>query len=393
MRDGQDDLLGHGFSRMAAMGAVCEKCGRCNSRVYFDKWACATPGCGWSYPYPSTGLDGGFDATALKDIIPANALVDFYRPLSAGFPSAADVVKYPIKQQSLFRHNYRIQVYTIPGCGFIAHLQPNRTVVTAPNGPNEIFEELQRTDIGLERRVLKNSMVKGSRMSSFTVNFGMPYKFVAATASRPFSSAPESVRVAKRRMIWASKLVINDVLSTLQTKTKPVAAYENFNEMLALAYMEDQSINYHDDGEKGLGPTIATESYGAPGVMCVRMKAKHFLGFSKGGKLVNFEPMPGCTQYERRKEMSGELQALRETGKLAEAESKAKEFAAELSGGRAKKGSGPGNLVGDKKDKVKSRADDCLKMHLGHGDIVIMHGEGIQEYYEVGHVQDPAANS
>lgn len=369
MKEGQDDLLGHGFSRMAAMGAVCRLCGRCNSRIYFDKWACLTPGCGWTYPTPK---DRG-----LQKIIPASSLVDFYRPTAVGFPANGDVVKSPVVSNAFFCHNYRIQLYTIPGCGYIAHLMPNEMVIRASVGPNEIFEQLQQEDLGLERRVLKNSMVKGSRMSSFTVNFGMPYKFVAATASRSFASAPEGIKMAKRRMIWASKFLINDILAKEMANREHGKSpeYETFNELLALAYMEEQSINYHDDGEKGLGPTIATESYGAPGTMCVRMKVKHFLGVSKGGKLLDYEPMPGCKRYKRRKEMWDELQAMRSAGRSNETGAKMKEYAAELSNRQA------GNAA-EKKVKEKTKADDILKMHLGHGDIVIMHGEGIQEYYE-----------
>lgn len=72
---------------------------------------------------------------------------------------------------------------------------------------------------------------------------------------------------------------------------------------------------YHDDGEKELGPTVATLSLGASAVMCVRPKAKSGLG----------------------------------------PESK--------------------NAKGTKRD--------VLRIVLHHGDIVIMHGRGIQKFYEV----------
>ncbi|KAF2103765.1 hypothetical protein NA57DRAFT_29427, partial [Rhizodiscina lignyota] len=353
MQECDDDLLGHNFSRMAAMGAVCEKCGRCNSRIFWERWVCAAPGCDWTYP-PQPA------------IIPANALVDFYRPFSTGFPGAADTVHPSIPSRSFFRYNYRIQLYIIPGCGFVAHLSPNRTALDSAGGPNDIFEELQHADIGLQRRTLSNSKVKGSRMSSFTMNFGMPYKFVAATSSMSFDDAPNGVLEAKTRMICASKLVIDDLLTEIAAEAGVAnQEYEQFNECLALAYMEDQSINYHDDGEAGLGPTIATESYGAPGEMRLRMKAIHWNGVSKEGNLLMAEPKPGCKNYDRRLEMWKELEALKGAGRVDEVAPKASEFAKEL-----------------KSKKQRKIADDAVKMHLGHGDIVIMHGDGVQKYYE-----------
>lgn len=59
---------------------------------------------------------------------------------------------------------------------------------------------------------------------------------------------------------------------------------EKFNELLALGYFEGSKISYHDDGEKELGPTVATLSLGSPAVMRFRPKRKTRLGQEGKGK-------------------------------------------------------------------------------------------------------------
>lgn len=43
-----------------------------------------------------------------------------------------------------------------------------------------------------------------------------------------------------------------------------------FNELLSAAYMEKQSMGFHTDGERGLGPVVASLSMGSPAIMKFR---------------------------------------------------------------------------------------------------------------------------
>lgn len=43
-----------------------------------------------------------------------------------------------------------------------------------------------------------------------------------------------------------------------------------FNELLNAAYMEKQSMGFHTDGERGLGPIVASLSTGSPAIMKFR---------------------------------------------------------------------------------------------------------------------------
>lgn len=97
------------------------------------------------------------------------------------------------------------------------------------------------------------------------------------------------------------------------------------------------------------------------------MKQKHFNGVTKSGAYVDLPPVPGCLNYDERKEAHDELQQLRAEGELDAAKKRVKELPKEL---------------GLKKGPSKNNAKEVLNMFLRHGDIVIMHGADIQQYYE-----------
>ena len=143
-----------------------------------------------------------------------------------------------------FKHNYRINRYTIPGIdGFVAHLIANKTVVEEPGGPDDMFQELQQTDIGLRRRSLGSGMLKGeSYTRHFLVNYGMPYKFIAATASESFDGAARPINGTRTRLNWAAKFVLADEERDEDARKKVEEDWKKneFNEVLALGYFEQQ---------------------------------------------------------------------------------------------------------------------------------------------------------
>ena len=122
-------------------------------------------------------------------------------------------------------------------------------------------------------------------------------------------------------------------------------------------------INYHDDGEFGLGPTIATLSLGAPGTMRLRMKARHYNGVSNASIYDDSPPLPGCAAYASRLAVQSSLSSLKSTDSKA--------YRARLK-----------SLPKELKLKSGGTARDAITMTLAHGDIVVMHGERIQKYYE-----------
>ncbi|KAF2622883.1 hypothetical protein BU25DRAFT_462510 [Macroventuria anomochaeta] len=361
---------GEDTSEAFIRGAVCPLCGRCNSRISWTGWECP---CGWTKTPPHT-------------LIPALSLREPLWPLTHNYTPSRDTHSPLVKVFVSFAHNYRINRYSLPGIsGFIIHMVANRTVVSEPGGPDAMFEELQRVDIGLRRRMIENRQLKGGTYTrNFLVNYGMPYKFIAATASHSFPPSSHPITAARSRLSWAARYLLShppstppspssddDAMSTSTTSTSFHPSFalrefeeKEFNEVLALGYFESQRVSYHDDGELGLGPTIATISLGAPGTMRIRLKAKHHLGVSKAGVYTDAVPLPGCCKFEERMARVDELRDLRATVSSGQYRNRLKQLPKEL------------DL------KTSGNASDALTMKLGHGDIIIMHGVEMQKYYE-----------
>jgi alkylated DNA repair dioxygenase AlkB len=351
------ELSGHSIpgedtSQAYWSGIVCPDCGRCNSRINWMGWECLNPTCNFKKDPPHT-------------LISAASLRQPFWPVTASYTMSRDTHDPLVNISVSFAHSYRINRYSIPGLdGFITHMIANKTILEEPGGPDAMFEELQKTDIDLRRRPMPNGQLKGeSYCRHFTVNYGMPYKFIAATASHSFEHAARPVTATRSRLNWAARHLLTQ--ETGQSMAKATRAWKDdeFNEVLALGYFEAQKINYHDDGESGLGPTIATLSLGAPGTMRIRMKARHYHGASSAGVYDDARPLPGCRHYERRAALQPGLEALRAQDAKAWRK-RLKEVPRELG------------------LKTSGNARDVLRMELGHGDVVVMHGEEVQRYYE-----------
>lgn len=360
-------LPGEDTSEAFTRGVVCAQCGRCNSRLSWTGWACP---CGWTKTPPHT-------------LIPALSTREPLWPLSGAYTGSRDTHSPSVGVHVSFAHGYRINRYTLPGIsGFVTHMIANASVVQAPGGADDMFKVLQREDIGLARRRMDSSMLKGGLWTRhFTVNFGMPYKFVAAAETRPFPADPtHTINAAREQMDWVARYLFSSLpaapngASSLapssftepspDTSSPSQSQIPPFNELLALGYFESQRISYHDDGESGLGPTIATLSLGAPGTMRIRLKAKHHTGISKAGVFIDAPPLPGSLSYAARAKLIPELQELKKKVSPAQYLERLRAAPKQL------------GLVKGK------NAAEALALRLGHGDVVLMHGEDVQRYFE-----------
>lgn len=119
--------------------------------------------------------------------------------------------------------------------------------------------------------------------------------------------------------------------------------FQPFNECLSIGYFEETHIGvsiagfiilcssakimqYHDDGEKELGPTVATISLGAMAEMTFKPKSKNSIGLLNG--------TDGPQTFKSKKHPQKEKPV-------------------------------------------------CLRLNLEHGDIMVMHGRKIQQFYDV----------
>lgn len=126
------------------------------------------------------------------------------------------------------------------------------------------------------------------------------------------------------------------------------------------------NLQYHDDGEKDLGPDIASLSLGGAATMSFKMKTKHWL--AKGLTSETYNPelriIPGSQAWKQRTKAND----LYKAGRMAEYEAAKNELF---------------NFLNEVKEKRKKNAPVVLSLELRHGDMVVMHGDKIQEIYEV----------
>jgi len=328
-------MVGEDTTFAMTRGMCCSRCGRCTSRYLWKGWRCGNVECGYDY-------------TPQHLLIPAVRLRDPWHVTSISYAQSLDFHDtFHVKVDVIMDHNYRINRYTFAGIdGCIIHMIANRTVKEEALGPDLMFEELQQADCGLERRRFKT----GSEdfMTAFSNNRGMPYKFVASAESLSFEGSPWPLTETRSRLTWAARRLIGPDVS--------------FNELLTIGYFQQQNMKYHDDGEFGLGPTVASLSLGYSADMYFRIKGKHWCGTSPSGVFTDTIPLPGTLRYNERMERYLELIEQNDGSNKA---SRLRDASTKL------------GLTWNVKDRKP-----WLRLRLCHGDNVIMHGNQIQEYFE-----------
>ncbi|KAI9753079.1 MAG: sedoheptulose-7-phosphate:D-glyceraldehyde-3- phosphate transaldolase [Chaenotheca gracillima] len=332
-------------------GFVCPQCSMCNSRTLWSRLVCTNAaGCSFRRNVPP------------KPVQP-ESLADPNRLIGNGHADPMNTMDKDKDSPVIERppqpiRGYRVHTYDFAECGRLVHFISNKTINAIDGGANDMFREMQEVDVGLERRKMPSTKMKGDNYTNqFSLNFGVHYEYYVDVPTRSFEESCQAVRAARTLLNWAG----NDVVRNSDDDSEH---FKEFNELLALGYFEKQKMNYHDDGEHGLGPTIATLSLGYPASMSLRMKAKYYTGMSKTGSYVTkAPPVPGCLKYEQRKVAHARLDGV--------------ENATE----RQKIGE---KIIRDLQLTTKKRTTcpPLVNLTLRHGDIVIMHGFNLQKYYE-----------
>ncbi|PWY80494.1 hypothetical protein BO70DRAFT_406448 [Aspergillus heteromorphus CBS 117.55] len=336
--------------RIAWKGIVCPWCSKCISRRFWQGWRCSEKN---NLPTLSPGNESHrcrFEKMMRMQPVSLRSVIEDLElsPIKRALNFSPKFMTPEIDDRSL--HPYRKLVYIIPGVGSITHLVSCKSINTRIGGPDDLFKQLQLADLGLQRYPLQQSVVAGTLTAHFAVNYGMPYKYVVSVESKGFDEACSEIIRALGRLTWATSQAVK---GTGDRFIPP-------NELLLLGYLEGMKIGYHDDGESSLGPTVATLSLGAKSTMLVRMKHTYYHGVSKGKKLLLEDPiLPGCNQHDERKALKDQLA----NGSLSQEKYD--------------------NLRTEVTKKSRGReAPPCIKMELNHGDLVVMHGERLQKYYE-----------
>ncbi|KAJ3042808.1 hypothetical protein HDV00_006629 [Rhizophlyctis rosea] len=290
----------------------CQHCGRIACRKDWFKWEC--PNCKATKLY--TKLLIPF-ATLLStpSIRPDPTWKDHKGLLHMN--TSAGIIAHPDKVTHSEWAGCERVVYSMPGGGEVEHIicGINGNVRKLSDG---LFVAFQDGRVPLQRREMRNHVLKGFLTKNFSYNAGAAYRYAVDQAGNALNMSPQPIQDAHR---------------ALQTLFADV----ELNEVLSIGYMAGQKMNFHDDGENEVCGPIVGWSLGSDCVMRFRGKA------GKGGR-------------KGRRRMGSED----EDGMEIDDEDD----------GAGKKGRG----------KVQARV--VLKLLLRHGDVVIMHDKILQRNFE-----------
>ncbi|KAK0633210.1 hypothetical protein B0T14DRAFT_418195, partial [Immersiella caudata] len=292
-------LGSHGTDRISRRGFVCPSCGCCNRRVFWSRMVCENESCNFAqaaqiFPFPLKEIEK--EATILDNYLArrsARNCINHGIILAPRHDPYAGVLNRQCinLMDTVDIGGYKVRQYILPDelgrpIGSFTLFISSPKVNAANNGPTYMFNELERADIGLRRNTVAGGTEQYEGFSRhFQQNFGATYKFGVTVQSKGFNEAHPVILMALQRLIWASKAAVEVTARMLAGHAPhehfPPSMGNNFNELLALGYRESDSIRFHDDGEKELGPTVAALSLGSPSIMKFRPKKKEtgFDGF------------------------------------------------------------------------------------------------------------------
>ncbi|WVQ79028.1 hypothetical protein IAT38_001120 [Cryptococcus sp. DSM 104549] len=243
--EGGEEGEGEGMTgRTLWRGWVCKECGRANCRYRWEVWECRNCESRFAPIDPERILSP-------ESLLPANP------------PFLGDAITHPASgiRSILGTHagaGAVVALYELPEAGRVIHLMPTDRALA-----DRLLETYQHEAASaplFQRRALKASAVKGSLLAQhFAINSGAPYKYIVNTLSVPFEDSPACVTDALEHITTQVDHILN--------KRIP------FNEILSVMYREGQKMSWHDDGEAGLGPVVASLSLGSPAVMSFRAKS------------------------------------------------------------------------------------------------------------------------
>ncbi|OTB03923.1 hypothetical protein M426DRAFT_23247 [Hypoxylon sp. CI-4A] len=262
------DMNSSGSEKEFKRGIVCPKCLGCSRRIKWDGWYCETPGCDFKLIMPLRLI-------TLEAIVEENE--------RAQGPKHPDVVRYIHNSVLCFKEKIgecTTESYFFPDgnggfIGSVTSIHASKEMLSRPGGINDLYEKIQRGDIPLERRAAKNAFSSYEELiSHFACNYGAPYKFgVVVKTTSGFQDAPGPILETLKRITWGGEAAVEKSTKLIEKENINVpdnaipADFEPYNELLILGYFENSKISAHDDGEKELGPNVASLSLGSPSVM------------------------------------------------------------------------------------------------------------------------------
>jgi hypothetical protein len=151
-----EDATDVSTSRVSWKGIVCPECHKCVRRTFWRGWNCSDDSIGTE----RGGKLCSFEKSMKMNPISLRVVLDDFElaPIKRAMifdkkfmiPETDDISFFP----------YRKLTYKLDGVGFITHFVANKAINSRPNGPDNLFIDLQREDLGLKRFPLQSSIGK-----------------------------------------------------------------------------------------------------------------------------------------------------------------------------------------------------------------------------------------
>jgi alkylated DNA repair dioxygenase AlkB len=332
----------------ATKGVVCRGCGQCLPRKWFKGWICEE--CGFEF---------------LPDMQPItiNQLLGNETP--TGFIEPITTLPKTVGTNG----EWRVTTFAVSNTEKIILSQSNSTINNAPGGSDELFIRLQQ-DLkpDLRRFALHNRASTEFLASHYTINFGMPYKYVVSTDSKPFSEAPDPIIAVVARLKWATQQAVGP-------------SWDAYNEMLAVGYFAGNKMGFHDDGEKGLGPNVSSLSLGSDSTIAFRVKKKYHTGYT-GKNFAQRRILKEKYLIPPNAFLATPRQAILDKDLPVDQHVKALEAMYDAYWTQLVQKHGQKHALHVVQTETINR--NILEFTLRHGDMVLMSGHNIQKYLEHG---------
>ncbi|KAI0449461.1 hypothetical protein F5B21DRAFT_520197 [Xylaria acuta] len=272
----------YGSESQFKRGIVCPTCKFASRRIAWEGWTCEN-GCGFELLMPPRDVP--------MDLVHGETADAMHRRAGKFFEIDAR-----IRRASHNVAGYEVTSFYLPNSpqnlskaefiGSVTIFRPTKSALERSGGLDDLFQELQTaTRVGDVRLRRNPAFCRGSHMeeltSHFSCNMGADYKFgVVVETSNGFDTAPDPVMKALSRLRWGGATAVALTAGCVAERNLSFDSesmpdhFVDFNEQLMLGYFQGSQISFHDDGEKELGPTVATLSLGSPSVMRFRGKKK-----------------------------------------------------------------------------------------------------------------------
>lgn len=180
-------------------GIVCPECRKCIQRVTWDAWDCANES--------SRGPEETCCYKVVRKMreIPLESVLDGVKPYTS--KPVEGTLKPVVDKDSL--KPYEVRTYQLPGVGSITHFVSNASINGRTDGPNDMFSQLQKLNLGLRRYPLGSAQGEDVEVGEARAS---PAK---ASLAKPNPQHPERVKPqrAKAKLVMAKPARAKKVVS------------------------------------------------------------------------------------------------------------------------------------------------------------------------------------